>query len=251
MLSASWGVMGTLSAVSVRTLCLWLLGGLPSRLRTQRFPFPECLLHAGHCAHCSFPVLSLVSPSSSCGIIFILPSDENEALQASDSCLRSQDLNPGPRPRDQARLHLHALVLSLLADRPLALEGNTLSPLCPQRTTKTTSPPTSPDRPLLSWRRSGSPKPRGTAPTTVGLSQADARNWWKSAPAPPPVCSPLPPPHPCTARGDARPRVTVCQALSHLRRSWWEFDLMGWTEEAWGDVIYLWSENTNSWQNQS
>ena len=59
----------------------------------------------------SFPVLSLVSPSSNCVIIFILPSDENEALQASDSCLRSPDLNPGLSPRGQSCFHPHALVL--------------------------------------------------------------------------------------------------------------------------------------------
>lgn len=97
MLLASWGVTSTSSPVSELELCAYGGGGASQggSHSLSAYSVPDSVPS-------SFPVQSLVGPSCSCVIIFISPNDENEALQASNSRLRSQDLNPGLSPRGQA-----------------------------------------------------------------------------------------------------------------------------------------------------
>lgn len=139
----------------------------------------------------------------SCVIVFIFPNDKNEVSQTEDSCVRrSQDWGPRPESPRLCFTCTHR-ALALVSPWAYGLWVNTLSPLCPQRTMKITSPPTSRDRHLLSWRRSGNPRPRGTVPTTVGLSQGEAQGTHGGLPhAPPsptrvvPFCPSCPPPVP-------------------------------------------------------
>lgn len=88
-------------------------------------------------------------------------------------------------PEAMFRPHLPCSSSCLVCHQDSGTQNNTLSPSCPQQTTRTTLPPTSPDHHLLLLKRSGNPRPRETVPTTVGPSQAKAHELMEVCPMDP------------------------------------------------------------------